>query len=223
MPRGDHATRCLAFLLLATVALRGQQPPAPKAVDGFVPRGWEIEQRYSADFNGDGRRDALLLVRRASQGDIPSRMLRVAFATPAGGYTLAESNARLIPLDSSGQLEDPMADGELVMRPAGFDLTIGMLPTIGSYRQATIRYRFRFDTRCFRLVAFDRLETDRATLDTTDVRVSLMTGQVIRTTGNAESGTASPAPREQLRLNQRYCLADLGNGWTFDPTAAIGR
>lgn len=216
-----YAAGWILTLLLASVDLEAQQPPGPaQPVDALVPRDWAIEQRHGADFNGDGRRDALLLIRRPGAGDTPPRMIVVALARPAGGFTIVESNARLIPVDISGQLEDPMADGELIMRPAGFDLSMGMLPTVGSYQQATIRYRFRFDGRCFRLVAYDRLTTDRATLDTADVKVSLLTGQVVRTTGNAERGTTAPPTREPLRANRRYCLADLGNGWTFDPTAA---
>ena len=221
MPRRGHVAGWFATLLLASAELSGQQDASrAQTVDGLVPREWQIEQRHQADFNQDGRRDALLLVRRPGPGDIPARMLLVAFAGPAGDYTRVESNARLIPSDNGGQLEDPMADGELVMRPAGFDLTIGMLPTVGSYQQATIRYRFRFDGRCFRLVAHDRLHTDRATLDTADVKVNLVSGQVTRATGNAETDDAPETTRERLRANPRRCLADIGNGWTFDPLAA---
>jgi hypothetical protein len=94
-----------------------------------------------------------------------------------------------------------------------------MLPTVGSYQQATIRYRFRFDGRCFRLVTHDRLHTHRATLDTLDVKVSLLTGAVTRTSGNAETAVTPETTRERLRANPRRCLADIGNGWTFDPLA----
>jgi hypothetical protein len=220
MPRAGHVAGWFATLLLSSAGLAGQRAAQADAVDSLVPREWQVEQRHQADFNHDGRRDALLLLQRPGGRDIPARMLLVAFAGPAGDYTLIESNARLIPSDSSGQLEDPMADGELVMRPGGFDLSIGMLSTVGSYQQATIRYRFRFDGRCFRLVAHDRLHTNRATLDTLDVKVSLLTGEVTRTSGNAESDVAPQTTRERLRANPRRCLADLGNGWTFDPLAA---
>jgi hypothetical protein len=221
MIRGGRTARWLALLLIASAQVHGQQLPAEaQTIDALVPGGWAIEQRHAADFNGDGRRDALLLLRRPGGDTVPPRTLLVALARRSGGFVLAESNARLIPVDDTGRLEDPMADGEIVMRPAGFDVKIGMVPTTGSYQAATMWYRFRFGGGCFRLVAYDRLETHRATLDTNDLHVSLMTGHVTRTIGNAERDAAPEIVREQLRANPRRCLAHIGNGWTFDPLTA---
>lgn len=211
------------IVLLAAAALAAQTP----AVGALVPAGWSIEQRHDEDFNRDGRPDVLLLLRRSASAGaatvnrpaaaetIPRRMLLAALASPRG-HVVTETNTRLIPTDDSGTIEDPMAGGEIVMRPAGFDLTIAMLPTTGSYQTATLIYRFRFGGGCFRLVEFNRLETHRASLDTTDRRVNLVSGNVTVTRGNAET-TASETTRERLTANPRRCLASVGNGWTFDP------
>jgi hypothetical protein len=195
-------------------------PQAGATVESLVPQGWTIERRHQADFNRDGRTDVLLLIRdTAAQGATPRRMLLVALATAQPpGYVRSAANAQLVPRDASGQLEDPMADGEIAVRPGGFDLKIGMMPATGSYLAATMRYRFRFEGGCFRLIGYDRAETHRGTLDTRDVSVNFLTGAVIQTTGNAQS---SPTKTERTRLtsNPRRCLGDLPSGWTFDPLA----
>jgi hypothetical protein len=204
----------------ATAAL----PRAGATVEALVPSGWSIEQRHEGDFNGDHRVDALLLLRQQTAGSTPpARMLLVAIATqPPGGYQLLAANARLVPTDPSGRLEDPMADGEIVIRRGGFDLKIGMMPTTGSYLAATMRYRFRLEGRCVRLIGFDRNETHRATLETRDVSVNFLTRAVVQTIGNAQSG-AVQTRRGRLAANPRRCLPDLTSGWTFDPLAPASR
>jgi len=193
-------------------------PAAAATAESLVPAGWAIEQRHHADFNRDGRADVLLLLRQASAADTtPPRMLLVALATGRPpGYALSAANARLVPRDASGTLEDPMADGEITVRPGGFDLKLGMMPGTGSYLAATMRYRFRLERGCFRLIGYERAETHRGTLDTRDLSVNFLTGTVIHTTGNAQSN-ARQKKRERLAANPRRCLADVGSGWTFDP------
>jgi hypothetical protein len=228
--------RFIAALLAVLVLFRGlavaqskqpAEPPVPAlpaagaTVESLVPPGWTIEQRHNADLNRDGRTDVLVLIRdNVAQGTTPRRIVLIALATAqAPGYVRSAANPRLVPRDLSGQLEDPMADGEITMRAGGFDLQIGMMPATGSYLAATMRYRFRFEGGCFRLIGYDRAETHRGTLDTRDVSVNFLTGAVIRTTGNAQSGR-SQSQRSRLASNPRRCLGDLPSGWTFDPFAA---
>ncbi len=198
-------------------------PAAAASVELLVPEGWAIEQRHQADFNRDGQPDVLLLLREASAtGTTPQRILLVALATATPpGYARSAANARLVPRDASGTLEDPMADGEIAVRPGGFDLKLGMMSTAGSYLAATMRYRFRLEGTCFRLIGYDRAETHRGTLETRDLSVNFLTGAVIRTTGNAQSN-ATQTRRARLATNPRRCLPDLPSGWTFDPLAPVG-
>jgi hypothetical protein len=195
-------------------------PAAGGTVESLVPPGWTIEQRHQADFNRDRRSDVLLLLRdNVAQGATPRRIVLVALATTQpSGYVRSAANAQLVPRDLSGQLEDPMADGEITVRPGGFDVRLGMMPGTGSYLAATMRYRFRYEGGCFRLIGYDRAETHRGTLDTRDVSVNFLTGAVIRTTGNAQSGRAQNQ-RSRLTANPRRCLDDLSSAWTFDPLA----
>jgi hypothetical protein len=195
-------------------------PETAATVEALVPGGWTIEQRHQADFNRDGQADVLLLLREAAaEGTTPQRMLLMALATATPpGYARSAANARLVPRDASGTLEDPMADGEITVRRGGFDLKLGMMSGAGSYLAATMRYRFRLEGRCFRLIGYDRAEMHRGTLETRDLSVNFLTGAVIRTTGNAQSN-ATQTRRARLSTNPRRCLPDLPSAWTFDPLA----
>jgi hypothetical protein len=53
-------------------------------------------------------------------------------------------------------------------------------------------------------------------LDSNDRRVSLISGNVTVTKGNAET-QASATTRDRVRSNPRRCLGSIGNGWTSDP------
>lgn len=224
------AARLTVVVLCSAIAFAepppSAEPPLPAlpstgaTIEALVPEGWTIEQRHTTDFNRDGRADALLLLRKAAVGEgTPPRVLLVALATgQPPGYRLTAANGRLVPRDPTGRLEDPMADGEITVRPEGFDLKLGMMPGTGSYLTATMRYRFRFERGCMRLIGYDRDETHRATLDTRDLSVNFLTGAVTVKTGNAQSD-ATQTKRERLATNPRRCLPDLDSGWTFDPLA----
>ena len=226
IPGGRSAALLVALAVFPAIGLQqapaadAAMPAAAATVESLVPAGWTIEQRHQADFNRDGRADVLLLLRQAAaEGATPPRTLVVALATAKPRvYAVSAANARLVPQDASGKLEDPMADGEIKVRPGGFELQLGMMSGAGSYLSATMRYRFRLQDGCFRLIGYDRAETHRGTLDTRDISVNFLTGAVIRTTGNAQSN-ATQTRRERLAANPRRCLPDLGSGWTFDPLA----
>ena len=198
-------------------------PELPKraaSVAGFVPPGWVIEKQLSGNFNRDGRADALLLLRMADADNSAvhvstPRVLAVLLGT-RNGYELSASNGRLVPQVDLNSQEDPMADGELSVRPGGFDIKLGMSAGIGSYLGAVLNYRFRHQNGCFRLIGYDRLETHRATLDTRDLSVNFLTGAVVHTTGNAQSD-AIQVRRERLAANPRRCLQDLDSAVDFKP------
>ena len=109
-----------------------------------------------------------------------------------------------------------MANGEISVAPGEFRLTIGMMPGGGSYQAATMRYDFRYEPGCFRLIRYVRAETHRATLATHDTTVDFLTGDVTDSTGNAGSG-GTTTRRTRLEARARHCLSALPSGWTFDP------
>ena len=183
----------------------------------FVPKGWVLEQQKVADFNGDGRDDALVLMRRPAASGTPQRILAVVLRRRGvnAGYALAESNRRLIPYGDVAMQEDPMADGELTLQPGGFAIKLTLLAGSGSYQMATVRYRFRYQDGCFRLIGYDRMETQRATLDTRDLSIDFLTGDVLHRTGNEQSATAEQ--RDKLKTNPRRCFGVLESATAFDP------
>jgi hypothetical protein len=198
-------------------------PATADDIDSLAPQGWTIEQRHRADFNRDGKADVLLLLRQGTGKDTtPPRIVLVALAAVPRGYSVSEANARLIPRDAANGIEDPMADGEITVRPGRFDLKLGMTPGVGSYLSSTMTYRFRREGGCFRLIGYERMETHRGTLETKDLSVNFLNGAVVHQTGNAQSDTVR-TKRERLHSNPRRCLADLDNGWTFNPLLPAAR
>lgn len=225
---GDSLSRGLLCLALLLAPLTGGAQAASDApllprkassVARFVPPGWDIEQQHSADLNRDGRRDVLLLLRAAPAGPpprlSPPRLLAVLLGA-GGGYALSAQNGRLIPQVDLATQDDPLADGELVVRPGGFDIKLGLMASVGSYLSASLRYRFRRQGGCFRLIGYDRLETHRATLDTQDLSINFLTGAVVRTSGNAQADTTQ-VRRERLASSPRRCFQDLDSAADFRP------
>jgi len=198
-------------------------PAQAASVTAFLHRGWHIEQQFQADFDRDGRTDALLLLQPIQppqpegppQGWSAPRRLLLLLRT-ADGWRLAEHNDRLLPRVDLSSQQDPMAEGEITLQPGGFRLSLGLAATIGSYQMATLRYSFAHDGQCLRLVRYERLELHRATLDTRDLAIDYLKGVVLRSQGNAQSG-ASQQRRERLPAKPRLCLRDLDDAARFKP------
>jgi hypothetical protein len=220
---------CWALLLVAA-GLRAQPaeplkfPARAPTLEAAVPAGWAVERKVAVDLNRDAMRDAVLLLRRGSdaapntggaQGLSPQRAL-VVLKRVRSGYALWAFNDRLVPQVDLSSQEDPLDDGDLVAGRATFDLQLALMATAGSYQMASLRYRFRHQEGCLRLIGYDRKETHRATLETRDSSINFSTGTVVRSMGNAQSGAAQ-VRRERLASNPRRCLEDLGNAAEFVP------
>jgi hypothetical protein len=202
-------------------------PASAAALAALVPRGWRIEQRFEADFDGDGQSDLLLLLRQNDLSKIvavkggkprntnPRRL--VAALAAADGYRVAAVNQKLIPV-SAAAIEDPLANGEISVAPGAFDIQIGLMAGAGSYQSATMNFHFRYRDACFRLVAYERGEIHRGTLDTRDLIVDYLGGTVVRATGNAQNDSKDKRQQFKAELPKR-CFEDIGDGWTFDPLA----
>ncbi len=215
---------CATAWAAAPAAAEPPTLPAKAAtVEGFVPAGWLIEQQQKVDLNRDGRPDAVLLLKAAAAapapgGRSPERVLAVLQRQP-GGWLLAGANAGLVPQMDLAAQEDPLENGELTAKPGSFSLSLGLTSTAGSYESAVLRYRFRLQPGCVRLIGYDRLQTHRATLDTQDLSINFLTGAVLHTQGNAQTD-ASTRRRERLVANPRRCLPELDSALSFQPLGA---
>lgn len=215
--------RAAALLLAAQAAVQAAPtlPAQAAAPEAFVPAGWQVEQRQSVDLDRDGRPDAVLLLRpdappaQPGSGPSPERVLAVLKARP-GGWVLAGANARLVPQVDLATQEDPLANGELLAERGSAVLSLGLASTAGSYLSAVVRYRFRIEGGCVRLIGYDRLQTHRGTQDTQDTSVNFLTGAVQHTSGNAQGDTTAKR-RARLAANPRRCLPDLDSAASFSP------
>ena len=228
VPAGRWLLRA-GLALVAGLALQARAglpvlPGNATTPQGFVPAGWLIEQQQSADLNRDGRADAVLLLRpdgaapAPGSGQSPERLL-VVLVRQGKGWALVGQNGRLVPrLDLAAQ-EDPLANGELLAKPGGFSLSLGLGSTAGSYLSAVLVYRFRYERGCVRLIGHDRLQTHRATQEKQDLSINFLTGQVLHSTGNAQ-GDVSNKRRERLAASPRRCLGDLDSAVSFQPLGA---
>jgi hypothetical protein len=188
-----------------------------KSIDALVAPDWRIEQRHDADLDGDGRPDALLVLRRGD-ASVPPRTLVVALGAGAPDrFAIKAQNTTIIPADAEGQIEDPLADGGIDVRPQEFDLRIALVPASGSAQTVSIRYRFRWRDGCFQLVEFRRAETNRASLDIHDTTANLITGVVTTTIGNEERNDKRTTTSRMNDLSRR-CLPDVAGGFDYDPT-----
>jgi hypothetical protein len=100
----ERAVALLGAALLAAGTAAAQPPAmagAAPTVDKFVPPGYRVLLRATADFNGDGLRDVLLVLARKGDADA-DRPLLILFRDPAGGYTLSIRADRAIPETAAG-------------------------------------------------------------------------------------------------------------------------
>jgi hypothetical protein len=79
-----------------------------------------------------------------------------------------------------------------------------------------VRYRFRIEGGCVRLIGYDRLQTHRGTQETQDTSVNFLTGAVLHTSGNAQGDTTAKR-RARLAANPRRCLDTLDSATSFSP------
>jgi hypothetical protein len=213
------ASICSAAAQNAPLQRTNAELPAHAAkLSDFVLPGWKLEQQEAADLNGDGGVDALLLLRRQKPSGTPERVLAVALRerAPGEGYVLSGANDQMIPAADNSEQVDPMEEGELTARPGGFDVKLSFVASGGSYQMATVRYRFRFQEGCFKLIGYDRMETHRATMETRDVSINFITGLVIKRQGNKNSSHIREN-RERLKSKQRPCFTELKSAADFHP------
>lgn len=245
MNRGIVAALLLVFCAYGPVAADDSDltlPPAvyPKLADhapnaeAFVPSGWRLENLESGDLNGDGRPDAVLVLRENNpkgvvdgrpQGgperyDTNPRMLAVLLANAQGGYDLALENHSLITRPADPSQQDPLdpdgiQPGEIAIKNGTLQITLGYF----GGDMGHITFTFRFQNKRFELIGYDRVNVTRDTRDSgviSDVSINYSTRRVERKDGNI-SDDAEKVTRTTLPAAPLLTPPQIGDGLKFRP------
>ncbi|MDO8876542.1 MAG: hypothetical protein Q7V40_10625 [Pseudolabrys sp.] len=229
------------LLLLCTCAAAADDPALPPAnypkiaaqaasFESFVPPGWRLERSVSGDLNGDGRPDAVLVLRdndakkfietrRESMPkfDTNPRILAVAFAGDNGGYALALENHTLIARTDDPFQQDPIDPdgiqaGEIAIRNGTLRVTLGYFG--GNMGRMT--YTFRFQNGRFEMIGYDRVDVTRNSGVTSDISINYSTQQMVRKIGHI-SNDAVKTTRSKLPRKPLLTLEQVGDGMMFQP------
>jgi hypothetical protein len=235
--------RFLTALLLAlwaggpAVALDEAKLPAasyPKllrhalSVEAYIPQGWRLETSLSGDLNGDGRPDAVLVVRdgdlkkfidtgRELKLDTNPRILVVAFADGKGGYDLVLEDHTLIERTTDPFRQDPLDPNGI--QEGGIEIKNGTLRvTLGYFsgNMGRVTYTFRFKNKRFEMIGYDRVDVERNSGVMSDLSINYSTRQVVRKKGHI-SDDGEKVTRSKLPNKPLLTLDKIGDGLAFDP------
>lgn len=230
----------LWLLALAPSALSAQDEPLPEVAppelvseacdaSGFVPAGWSLERQARGDLDADGQADLLMVMRQGDAAnvlhndglgvetfDTNPRLLAVAFAA-AGCYRLALQDHALIPLPDSPVMDDYLDGADSIgIARGGFFVTLHQWASAGSWSTSNTRFSFRYQQGCFRLIGYDDDWTHRGSGETVNTSVNFLTRKARIDTGSIENDTVETR-WETLAPGKPPCLAEVGNGFEFDP------
>jgi hypothetical protein len=205
-----------------------QLAPKGASVDQFVPSGWRLENTVSGDLNGDGRPDAVLVLRdndptkfidtgRESMPrfDTNPRILAVVFANAGGGYDLALENNTLIERTTDPWQQDPLdpngiQEGEVAVKNGTLRITLGYF----GGNMGRVTHTFRFQNGHFVQIGYDRVDVTRNSGVISDVSINYSTQQMVRKKGHI-SDDAEKVMRMKLPRKPLLTLEQVGDGLAF--------
>lgn len=208
-------------------------PARATTAEGFLPSGWRIEEQLSGDLNGDKRDDLVLVLRQQDPRNIVEhdgfgispldsnpRMLAIAFAGPAGGYTLAAQNHTLITRHETPNLSDVFEDGPGVSIVRGtLRTTLFFFSNAGSWSTGSASFTFRWQDGAFALIGYDNSSLMRNSGHTESLSINYATRRVRYTEGSIDSDEDS-VRWETLTSPRRWTLETVGDGSAFQPLEA---
>lgn len=209
-------------------------PARATTAEGFLPSGWRIEEQLSGDLNGDKRDDLVLVLRQQDPRNIVEhdgfgispldsnpRMLAIAFAGPAGGYTLAAQNHTLITRHEAPNLSDVFEDGPGVSIVRGtLRTTLFFFSNAGSWSTGSASFTFRWQDGAFALIGYDNSSLMRNSGHTESLSINYATRRVRYTEGSIDSDEDS-VRWETLTSPRRWTLETVGDGSAFQPLEAM--
>ncbi len=178
-------------------------PIQANALNKFVPPGWKIEKKLTADLNGDSLPDfALELVENKPEKDQSgdpterSRALVIVLQNQDGKLARAGVADKLLQCTRCGG-----AFYGVVEAPASVKIEKGVIiveQDHGSRNLTNTTYRFRYDaeTQRFILIGFDFADADRLTGKDVSESTNYLTG--VRRVTRGKATTSSTIPRKKV-------------------------
>lgn len=199
-------------------------------LEGFVPRGWKIEKRLSADLDRDGQPDLIAVLQgqdakcRVPAGatgpgetfDSNPRILMVALRRGAR-YVLQATNGGIITRRSDPYMDDPFENGGLTVAKDVMRLKLSSWRSAGGWETFTASYAFRWNGKTFALIGYDRDDLHRGSGETKQTSVNFLTGQAKVMTGSIEDDQPGPGRWKPLPRQIVPTLDSLPDGLDYEP------
>lgn len=205
-------------------------PVKGATAQAFVPSGWRLEYDVPGDLNRDGRDDRVLVLRMDDPANIVNndglgqpafdtnpRMLVVVFAED-GGYRRVLEDHALIPRPDSPVMDDYLDGGDAVaVRRGAFKVRLHVWSSAGSWETGNTALTFRHRDGCFRLIGYDTLSVNRASLEALSTSIDYLTGRAVFSKENYQED--APPVQKTARVPKRPlpCLEAIGDGFGFEP------
>ena len=236
---------CLLLATPAAHAVLDTSPPdidypvLPERVatlDALPPTEWKQEYRADGDLDGDGRADAVVVLRMTAERNIVDndglgerrydtnpRLLAVALAQADGSWRIVAQDHALIPRPESPVLDDYLGGPDAIaVTPRGtFTVTLNSWSSAGSWYAGHTRFTFRWQDGCATLIGYDDYSFHRGSGEETTLSVNYLTAKAIerKDPGEDAEGVHPITETQPAVRRPAACLQDVGDGFQFTPLA----
>ncbi len=187
-------------------------PSTAESIEGFVPEGWNLEEKVTGDVNGDGVADHLLKIidskpETADEGEMGAgnRVLIIVFADKEGNLRRAAVAPSVLQCASCGGAFYGAGNA-----PANVSIKNGVIiveQDYGSRWVSEMTFRFRYDAQPekFILIGFDYTSRDRAEGNITSESTNYLTGKRITSVskvGRKAVSTTTNVAKDRMSIEE---------------------
>jgi hypothetical protein len=197
----------LAFSASAYAVAEGKSPPAAWGV--HIPAGWKL-----IDHDSDGRSSVLIIekddpaLRVLNENLGPNQLnlnpRRLLFLENLGaGAVLTGSADNFLPSEHSADtpcLEDPLEEGGIDLAKGALTIRLSYWLSCGSYGVTRKTYKFRAESRRYRLIGYDVASFSRSTGVGQEISINYLTGRKKRVTDIAYLEQEAGSPKLESKI-----------------------